>query len=301
MKKLKKLLVHLYAGLICDQKKRKALRSLFLQNPEDFVFVVGFYSLDGVSWGEYVLSHNMPEVIKNLRRGLDDKSNQLLDIIFSRMTILPKGLESEYQTRVACMQTPLFQTPQEAEYRERYYKERPQYIKDYILDLPSDQYTVETFTYHNGLRNKSKKLKQYIAGKDFIDGGAFIGDTALLYIKEYNPRCVYSFEISAKTCVRYEKTMKMNKIAADKYKLVPIGLSDKKSEIMIIDSAHTGTTILLEGNDKVQLTDLDSFVLENNLKVGFIKVDIEGTGFEAFRHVRNHKTRSPRSFSFDLS
>jgi len=38
--------------------------------------------------------------------------------------------------------------------------------------------------------------------------------------------------------------------------------------------------VLADGCDKALLTDLDSFVLENNLKVGFIKADLEGVGLE---------------------
>ena len=47
------------------------------------------------------------------------------------------------------------------------------------------------------------------------------------------------------------------------------------------DSGSQGTSIFDAGGSSVQLTDLDSFALDNNLNVGFIKCDLEGVGLEA--------------------
>ncbi len=55
---------------------------------------------------------------------------------------------------------------------------------------------------------------------------------------------------------------------------------DREIEITMDDSANQGTTVLAGGNDKVRLTDLDSFSKENALTVGFIKADLEGVGLE---------------------
>jgi len=189
--------------------------------------VEGFYDQGGIGWAAYMLTHNMPEMVANLRSGLDAKSNELLDFIFQRMVIFPEGSYRNYRIRKSYLRSPLFQTQKEAADEKLFSAEFESYRKDYLLDEANR--IVDTFMYHNGLRNKSEKLKEYISGKDFIDGGAYIGDSALLYIKKYNPRRVYSFEISAKTCIRYEAVMQMNRIPVDKYKLVPMGLSEKKT------------------------------------------------------------------------
>lgn len=278
--KLKKFFVNCYAALIRNREKRRAIRELLLNSHDKFVFVGGLLDHGNIDWGTYLLTHNMPEKVAALRRGLDEESNQLLDLIFSRMTIFPKGhyvMQSNYHISDVYLKS--FLTPKELDDQKTYLQEWSQYNDDFPLDTP--EYNPDIFLYHCGFKNKNSKLKKYIAGKDFIDGGAYIGDTALLYIKKYAPHRVYSFEISNKACKRYENTMRMNHIPVEQYQLCRLGLSDKKTEMMMEDFGHQGTSVLNDGNTKVQLTDLDSFALENNLHIGFIKTDLEGVGLEA--------------------
>ena len=281
---MKKFFINCYSGLIRNRDKRRAVRQVLLDTAsslnEDFVVVGGFLDLGDIDWQTYLLTHNLPEKVSILRSGLGEKSNQLLDLIFSRMTIFPKGNHRppwNYKIRVSAMQ--LLSSPDELADAKAFFEELPQYHVDFPVD--GREYTPDIFFYHCGLRNKNNKLKKYIAGKDFIDGGAYVGDSALLYISHYAPRCVYSFEISEKNSVRYENTMRINKIHTDRYKFFRIGLSDKKSEIMMEDTGGVGASVLDRGNSKVQLTDLDSFAIENNLHIGFIKADLEGVGLEA--------------------
>ena len=279
-----KFLVNCYSAMIWNREKRHAVRDVLLTplpNPnETFVPVGGFLDHGEIDWGTYMLTHDMREKVSALRQGLDDASNRLLDLIFSRMTIFPRGhyrLPWNYKIRETYLRS-FFYTPEELDGEKTYWAELPQYNTEFPMDAP--EYNPDVFLYHCGLKNKNEKLKKYINGKDFVDGGAYIGDSALFYIKRYAPRCVYSFEISKKTCMRYENTMRINSISADRYKLCRMGLSDKKSEILMHDSGGQGTSILDQGNDMVQVTDLDSFVIENNLHVGFVKCDLEGAGLE---------------------
>jgi len=75
----------------------------------------------------------------------------------------------------------------------------------------------------------------------------------------------------------------MNNVLPVRYEICPVGLWDKKAEIMINDTAEQGLSVFNAGRDKANLTDLDSFVRENKIKTGFIKADIEGSGVEALR------------------
>jgi FkbM family methyltransferase len=281
---IKKFLVHLYAGLVFDRQKRRAVRSVFFPQPidpnEKFVFADDYLDMGGTDWATYMLTHDMPQVVASLRAGLDKKSNDLIDQCFSRMTIFPKYSWPNYKVRVTYLES-LYSRDEIAE-RDAYRTELPQYVRDFKLDEKTRN--ADTFYFHTGLRNKGQKLKEYISGKDFIDAGAFIGDTALVYIKLYNPRMVWSLELSPKNCVRYKNVMGMNKISPDKYKIFAVGLSDEKQEITINDTAEQGLNVFTRGNDQVCLTDLDSFVLENDIKnIGFIKADIEGSGVLGLR------------------
>lgn len=141
----------------------------------------------------------------------------------------------------------------------------------------------DTFVCHSGLWDKSDKLKAYIAGKDFIDGGAYIGDTALVYLRHYSPRKVWSFEISDKSRQRFFVNMNRNGIADGKFSLVAMGLSDKVREVAFSDTGNPGTSAQGGEGAIAHLTDLDSFAEEHHIKTGFIKADVEGAGVDALK------------------
>jgi len=154
---------------------------------------------------------------------------------------------------------------------------------EFILDEKTRK--ADTFVCHSGLWNKNEKLKAYIAGKDFIDAGAYIGDTALVYLRHYAPKKVWSFEISELARKRYEKNLIKNNIQQELFSLVPMGLSDQSYEILFQDTGVPGTNMMgtVGSGCLARLTDLDSFAEKHKLCVGFIKADVEGAGAEALR------------------
>jgi hypothetical protein len=80
--------------------------------------------------------------------------------------------------------------------------------------------------------------------------------------------------------------MEMNKISQDKYEALFLGLAEKKKTLFISDDGNFGTNIIkIKNGEKilVKLTDIDSFSKENNLKIGFIKTDLEGADFGALK------------------
>jgi FkbM family methyltransferase len=227
------------------------------------------------SFKEYFLTNNMPDKIAALKKGLDSKSVNNINSYLNRMLLLPDNQYSRnYKIRREFLEeiTPADELKMGDEYR----KELETYKKDFDLSMAGDIfYNPEVFLYHHGLRFQSAKLKDYVVGKNFIDGGAYVGDSSLVMNKFYNPKRVYSFEISPKTRENFLKVMAANN--TNKYELVPMGLSDSKQTVFINDSSDLATNIDSKGDCEVKLTDLDSFVKENNINsVGFIKADLEG-------------------------
>jgi FkbM family methyltransferase len=244
--------------------------------------VSGLLEATDPNWMSYMLQNNMPEKLRALRRNLDSKSLELVDSLSLRTIILPK----EIKWNCFCKKEFFDKIFTETELRE--YEEFNRNLKKYKSNFPLSRrgdniYSPETFLYNSGLVNKNEKIKNYIAGKDFIDGGAFYGDTALVYAKLYNPKKVYSFEISPTNMGLYNKTMKINNIANDKCEVLFLGLADTKKKISFHDNGGVGTTIFSDGEVVANLCDLDSFVEENKLTVGFIKTDLEGSDFDALR------------------
>lgn len=123
--------------------------------------------------------------------------------------------------------------------------------------------------------------KEYIKNKDIIDAGAYIGDSSLAFT-ELTSANVHAFEPFKESYNKMLENIELNNVS----NIVPVNasLSDKNG----------GDTIYLSGNNIQGITSdknyrrytksftvkgitIDKYVQENNLNVGFIKVDVEGT------------------------
>ena len=295
MKKWKKFALRLCCCLIPSRRVRRAVRKEIFAPSEtthdDFVptemiqddFMLAFGAIGHTSWIDYMLENNMPEKVAALRCGLDAESNAAIDRFFKYMTILPENWWWQYKVRREFVIDSRV-TSEESTLMKTFEANLGQYRQDYILD--EDIRCADVFLEHTGLAHANQAIKNYITGKDFIDGGAYIGDSALVYIKNYHPKKVWSFEISEKIAVRYRNVMLMNGIGEDKYELVQAGLSHEKQTVMFNDDGNMGTSLSKAGESKVDLVDLDSFAKERRLNVGFIKCDVEGAGVDALRGMR---------------
>ena len=126
------------------------------------------------------------------------------------------------------------------------------------IPLALDHYNPEAFYYHHGLKTD---IPQYgvglIKNRDFIDAGAFIGDSAVI-LSNYDPRKIYSFEPDRETFALLEKTIELNDLNSI---IIPV------SKGLGFDDINNN------------LISIDSFVALNQLDVGLIKLDVEGQEF----------------------
>lgn len=229
------------------------------------------------SFKDYVLKHNMPQEIELLKKNLDKDSLNVIDISLKKILQLPDAAyakffyidENEFRTN--------FETSENKNY-DRLLDENVKLYKKYKLS--KDEYDYEVFIYHHGLRFANQKTKEYVKNKDFIDAGAYIGDSALVFM-DYLPNKIYSFEISDKSIAYYKKTMEINNIPTSKYLLVESGLSDKEGVINVIDNGDLGVTIYNDTGNQKSTISLDSFLNNIDCNIGFIKADIEGAMYKA--------------------
>ena len=144
-------------------------------------------------------------------------------------------------------------------------------------------YDSSVFYYSSGLKFLSLKEIEFLINKDFIDGGAFIGDSSLIYEKFYHPKKIYAFEPEIQNYNLIFKTIEENNLK----KIIPVhkGLG-KKEEILNISFHGPSSFIDNQVQQKASIITLDKFVFENNLNVGFIKLDIEGLELEALRSAK---------------
>jgi len=137
----------------------------------------------------------------------------------------------------------------------------------------------ESFYYHSGLKVLPDDVLAKIKGKDVIDGGAFIGDTAITFSKNYSFGKIYSFEPDGSN---YTK-LKENIAKYDMKNVIPIskGIASKEGKVSF-KVQGVASSISPGGSKEIEVTTIDKFV-ENNgpdIDIGLIKFDIEGAEFD---------------------
>lgn len=135
---------------------------------------------------------------------------------------------------------------------------------------------------HYGLDLLPAGVRGYVAGKDFVDVGAFVGDSAI-YMLGYAPRKIYGFEPSPVNYVSFIKTIQENGLD----EVVPLrrGLSDAPSTAHIVEQ-RTGSHIATDprqaaGAPTIEISTIDRECREMN--VGVIKMDVEGFEYNAVK------------------
>lgn len=145
--------------------------------------------------------------------------------------------------------------------------------------LPLNIFEIGTFICNYGLDLIDHP--EYVDGKDIIDAGAYIGDSALVFDRFFAKcRRIYAFEPDVKSYALMEKTIAMNKLA----NIVPVALAlgDSNSEGELI-SDGMGANLLErqfgkeEKNKRtIKIVRLDDYVKQNHIVPGVIKTDLEG-------------------------
>lgn len=148
----------------------------------------------------------------------------------------------------------------------------------------------EAFYYHHGLRFAPSEIKDYVKGKIFIDAGAGYGDSALVFLKYYEPGKVYSFEPSAlnrRICLEH---FQKNAIPEDKYELSAIGLGLQQRELLLEDAGGMGFDLTSADSSQIigkpatiKIDTADHLFLSQKNRVGLIKADVEGMCLEMIR------------------
>ena len=142
--------------------------------------------------------------------------------------------------------------------------------------VPTDFYCAASLYYKHFINDVEDKDKIY--NGDIIDAGAYVGDSALV-LSPYTSKNIYSFEPEAANYEKIKQTIEVNHLK----NVIPVkkGLGDTITQGNVNDSIYDfGYSITTEDYDnpkeKIEITTVDAFVKENNLKVGLIKTDVEG-------------------------
>jgi FkbM family methyltransferase len=165
-------------------------------------------------------------------------------------------------------------------FRKNVKKQRNYYVLKFHgreYKLPIDHFGIPEFFYKLGIIYLPQKVIDKLKGKDFIDGGAYIADSAIV-LQEFNPRRIHAFEPVSQNYELLLKTIELNNSSQI---VMPIKRAlGLKKEIKRIIPYDVGSFISdvynLDLGQAVEVISIDEFVDEKNLEVGLIKLDVEG-------------------------
>lgn len=137
----------------------------------------------------------------------------------------------------------------------------------------------ESFYYHNGLKALPKDVLEKIGGKDVIDGGAFTGDSAIIFCKNYSFGKIHSFEPDKFNFIKLKENIAKYKME----NVIPVkkGISSGEGKATL-KIQGVASLISPEGSEEIEITSIDKYVEHSNpdINIGLIKFDIEGSEFE---------------------
>lgn len=223
--------------------------------------------------GKYIVEEkDIFTKIKALCKNLDEASIELVFRIISR--VKQRYLNPNYQIK--------FTKEEYLQFEELHTKFFPQIIeiqkdiwayKGYFFPLGN---LSEVIYYEQSKDTFSPQTLEKIKEKDIIDVGGFIGDSAIIFERKWTNKSIYSFEAASHNYNLMLQTLKLN----ESKRIIPVQRAlGAKEDVLEISIGGSGSSIhykVSEQSEKVEVITLDSYVKENNIEVGFIKVDIEG-------------------------
>jgi len=248
-----------------------------------------FYWSD--EWKNYYIKNHeiIDKKLDMLKAGLDKESQEIIDLVYRRYVFLNPCFNHKQDILINFDK--LFTLSELREQNElnelRNNKDRFSSLLNKALNgknylLPDEhKFPDSIYKSDGGLSFLDKNILNSIKNKAIIDGGAFIGDSALLFLK-YSPSKIFCFEPTNLNFNLLNKTIKINSLGQV---LIPvkIGISNVNCKSKIYGEGP-GATLLTDKfkcSEDIELTTIDKFVSESNINPGLIKLDIEGNELEA--------------------
>ncbi len=298
MSAIKNIIKKIYYTLNPAMKKmdrmEKLLENKLLPQYRGFDETITIIDMDGF-WGpnfkEYFITENMPERIALLKKDLDKKSIEVVDNKIEHFLNFP--LSKKYIGHFRVDTKDILYTKEELIEAETYRKNRDKILEKYSGDF--NGMSPEIFYYHHGLKLLPETALDYIKGRDFLDIGAFLGDSSVVF-NEYSPSKVYAFEI-LDVKERYYSNLKANNIEISKYEFISKGVSKEHGKIKLEKSDSINTETIIKNSDtdnfsmsdnkrEVEIVKLDDY-FKDNKNIGLIKIDIEGAEYDAILGLEN--------------
>lgn len=239
-------------------------------------------------WKEYFYENNgiINEKIKRIKEGVDETSKNTIDILLMRnKNIFPiQKYTNYYLYNYELIYEEWEKKGQREGLPENTIREKYGIDDGVYLETP-------VFKFHCGLCCLPTEATALVKGRDIIDGGAFWGDSALVF-NEYNPRSIHAFEplrenfnrlISLKDNRKIEKLHPNNCGLGEHAETKTLYYHEIYSGASVIDYKALFWERENSSQESITLIAIDDYVKEHDLDVGVIKLDIEGNELEAIK------------------
>lgn len=232
----------------------------------------------GGSFKEYIAKPENKNRLSQLMNGLDAESQKTLNIILERIKAYPDEKDKRKISRrkpVAGGLLPV-ESKQMKKKIESSLSSAPRKYKHTFKHLEES-----VFYYYHGLSLLPQSVISYLKDRDFIDVGAFNGDSAIA-LQEFGFGKIFSIEMSHKSIGKYKKNMIRLGINDERYELINVCIADTdgKNPVKIADTGSAGLSLLRDRGKYdmifVEQKTIDTIVNEYHITPRFIKADIEG-------------------------
>ncbi|MDR1373153.1 MAG: FkbM family methyltransferase [Dysgonamonadaceae bacterium] len=151
-----------------------------------------------------------------------------------------------------------------------------------------EKYYIQEFSsflwiYRYGMNSLPEAVKESVKGRDFLDIGAFYGDSTLMLL-DFEPRRIYAYEPVKYNYKCLLETIEKNR-AGEKITAVNKGVGDRETSLMIdsnlAESSFLTFSLSEEKSEEITVATIDSECKDRN--VGIIKMDIEGFEYYAVK------------------
>lgn len=214
----------------------------------------------------YLKDKKFEEAFTSLKKGMDYKSQIVLDTIFLRM----------YRNEGFVYSFNLSKNELEDLLKLKGYNSKnfePEAYDELLLKLEYpgfSGYEVSVFKFHHGLRLLNRNSLKYIEGKDLVDAGSCEGESAVVLSKNYSFNKIHSFELEKDN---YQKSIKI--------------INKNFNYLKNIDFINKGLSNKTEKIKMDEFTSIDDFFNSKNSIIGIIKFDIEGAEYKAIQGAIN--------------
>jgi hypothetical protein len=157
------------------------------------------------AWNAYLKKMNYKDRYNILIKNLDTESIAIVDVILERIKLICLAYELKKPVYASWSE---WLIPQEKEFQK--IVTRSKFVAKYKKKIPCSFFEEEFLVFHSGLKLLPDQIHKYIKDKDFIDGGACIGDSTLVFSEYYSPKTIYAVDPISENVTLLNSTIKMN-------------------------------------------------------------------------------------------